>query len=373
MGRRADRDGDDERVIMQIIVLGMHRSGTSAVVRLLNLMGAYLGPPGSIKGANPENPKGFWENEDLVELNKGVLAAQRCLWDRLGEFDRTRLGDERLATLRRRALDFLIDLDRSRPWAVKDPRMCLLMPFWRPMLEVPVCVVVNRNPVEVAGSLRARNGMPVPVGVALWELHMVEALRGTQDIPRMLVQYHDLLDDPVRTAQRLVERLCQSGVRGLAPPEESEVRAFVDADLRRQRATTEQLEDFLTRPQLALARALSDGSALEGGYLPEQSETGKETLRSHDATLLAEAKAKHLRGEVSERDRTIEGLQEELSRSRDTARARTDDLSSATHALEGLRESERAILDKLDAIHEAVSRLEQRVAGLEQAGEGGCE
>lgn len=350
---------------MQIIVLGMHRSGTSAVVRLLNLMGAYLGPPGSIKGANPENPKGFWENEDLVELNKGVLAAQRCLWDRLGEFDRTRLGDERLATLRRRALDFLIDLDRSRPWAVKDPRMCLLMPFWRPMLEVPVCVLVNRNPVEVAASLRARSGMPVPVGVALWEFHVVEALRGTQDIPRMLVQYHDLLDDPVRTAQRLFERLCQAGVRGLNSPDEAEVRAFVDADLRRQRATTEQLEDFLTRPQLALARALADGSALDAAYLPDQSETGKEILRSHDATLFAEAEVKHLRGEVAERDKTIEGLHDELSKSRDTAKARTDDLSSATHALEGLGASKKAILDKLDALNGTLERLEQRMADLE--------
>ena len=58
---------------MQILILGMHRSGTSVVARLLNMMGAYFAPEGVSNGANEENPKGFWERQDVRALNDLVL------------------------------------------------------------------------------------------------------------------------------------------------------------------------------------------------------------------------------------------------------------------------------------------------------------
>jgi len=58
---------------MQLIILGMHRSGTSMQTRLLNLAGAYFGPEGSSTGANDENPKGFWERVEARRLNDAVL------------------------------------------------------------------------------------------------------------------------------------------------------------------------------------------------------------------------------------------------------------------------------------------------------------
>ena len=71
---------------MQILVLGMHRSGTSMVARLLNLMGAYFAPEGVSLGANQENPKGFWERRDLCALNEMVLQSSGADWHRLSGF-----------------------------------------------------------------------------------------------------------------------------------------------------------------------------------------------------------------------------------------------------------------------------------------------
>ena len=58
---------------MQIIVLGMHRAGTSAVTRLINLMGAYLGPEEQLLPATPDNPKGYWERIDVLQLHEWLL------------------------------------------------------------------------------------------------------------------------------------------------------------------------------------------------------------------------------------------------------------------------------------------------------------
>ena len=73
---------------MQILVLGSHRSGTSVYARLLNMMGAYLGAPESIKGPNPENRKGFWENDEVVDINKLVMHTVGCRWDRVVSMNR---------------------------------------------------------------------------------------------------------------------------------------------------------------------------------------------------------------------------------------------------------------------------------------------
>ena len=72
---------------MQLIVLGMHRSGTSVLARLLNMMGAYFGSEGISTGANEENPKGFWERRDVRDINDFVLHSVDCDWDRVADFN----------------------------------------------------------------------------------------------------------------------------------------------------------------------------------------------------------------------------------------------------------------------------------------------
>ncbi|MBK6855810.1 MAG: hypothetical protein IPG97_04435 [Microthrixaceae bacterium] len=71
---------------MQLVILGMHRSGTSGVTRLLNMAGAYFGPPGIATDANEENPKGFWERRDVRALCDGLLQGAGFDWFRLGGF-----------------------------------------------------------------------------------------------------------------------------------------------------------------------------------------------------------------------------------------------------------------------------------------------
>jgi hypothetical protein len=72
---------------MQLIVLGMHRTGTSVIARLLNMIGVYFGPEGMNTGANLENPKGFWERKDIRNANDKLLHTNNLDWNRIARFD----------------------------------------------------------------------------------------------------------------------------------------------------------------------------------------------------------------------------------------------------------------------------------------------
>lgn len=113
---------------MQVIVLGMHRSGTSVLARILNLMGLYLGPEGMSTGANPENPKGFWERRDVRFLNDAVLHSVGCDWDRVSCLDLAAVPPEMGEAFDEVAKRTLLEMDAHRPWFIKEPRLCLLLP-----------------------------------------------------------------------------------------------------------------------------------------------------------------------------------------------------------------------------------------------------
>src|SRR5688572_14316502 len=133
------------------------------------------------------------------------------------------------------------------------------MPLVRPILEAPVFVHVTREPLEIAESLSERNGYPVPVGLALWEVYTAHALAASAGEPRVVVSYGDLMHDPVATTTRLVDALTSLGVPALRVPTDREITAFVTPSLHRQHETAVARAAYLNPPQLALAGALDDG------------------------------------------------------------------------------------------------------------------
>jgi len=220
---------------MQILIFGMHRSGTSMTTRLVNMMGAYFGPENSIGTVKDENPKGFWERAEVYKLNDALLAAHGCSWSDLKNWSFSEplsVSDAVTENIRR----FIHGMDAFRPWVVKDPRMCLTFSAWRPVLEVPVAVLVHRNPIEVAVSLQTRNNFPLEYGIALWEHYVVGLLNNTMDVPRAFVRYVDLHQRPMEACEALHTQLVTLGVRRLEMPYENEIRAFIDPTLYRSRA-----------------------------------------------------------------------------------------------------------------------------------------
>src|SRR5918998_1352262 len=139
-----------------VAVVGMHRSGTSMVAKLLQQAGLNLGDEVDLMPPAEENPEGFYEHLEFVRLNDEVLNAAGAGWDcpPAPGFD---WDDEVFDPFQTRARRLVAPLQERLPWGWKDPRTSLTLPFWRSAFGPLGTIVVVRNPLEVVTSLHRRN------------------------------------------------------------------------------------------------------------------------------------------------------------------------------------------------------------------------
>jgi hypothetical protein len=254
---------------LQVIVLGMHRSGTSLVASLLGLLGAYLGDEEDFIPADQDNPQGFWERRGVISLNNLVLRAGDAAWDRVAGFDVSRIRGRFRRRFASGAASLIQGLDTHGTWAIKDPRLCLTLPLWRPLCRHAVCVVTLRHPAEVASSLERRDRMPLATGVALWERYTRSALEASEGLPRTALLFDDLFARPEETARGLRAFLAARRSAELGPVDDEAVRRHVNPSGRHHRAADASRDTgALLGPQRELWQRLS------GGVLPPAAEVG---------------------------------------------------------------------------------------------------
>lgn len=223
---------------MQIIVLGAHRSGTSAVARIINMLGAYAFSEGTSNGVNDENSKGFWERKDIRKINDEFLWANNWDWHLVSSFNLEKATPRSVATYQREFRKILLDLESQRPWVIKEPRLSLLFPLIRSMLEIPFIVHVYRDPLESALSLNKRNKIPVEYGLALWESYNLNIINETEGLEHITISYNNLMENSFSCVETLYKALVSSGMTMLRMPSRKEVEAFISPDLYRQRNTS---------------------------------------------------------------------------------------------------------------------------------------
>ncbi|MBS0381180.1 MAG: glycosyltransferase [Proteobacteria bacterium] len=214
-----------------VLVLGMHRSGTSASAGLLKILGVDLGR--HLMAPAPDNPKGFWENLDVVAINESLLAGLDRHWDDVRPLPQDWMASAS-AQQARAAIGELVarEFAASPLWAAKDPRLSRTAPLWREVLHArgiePVFVLVVRHPEEVIASLTERGGAPMPdTARLLWLRHLIEAERASRGCPRQLVAYEDLLADWRGGVERIAAGL---GIDWPRQPEavQGEAAVFLD-------------------------------------------------------------------------------------------------------------------------------------------------
>lgn len=230
-----------------LVVLGMHRSGTSMLTGLLHKTFGYeLGGP-LFKGK--ANQKGFFENGNVVEQNDEYLCSQNMsYWYNTHQtFDGERaLRDYLTGRLDteygRRSLSFFRNVTESnRTWIQKDPRMCLTLPTWIPLLNLvgvptPAIVFVYRHPLASARSFhRVDATISITSGLQLWMTYNQRALLHSQGLCRVVTSNAALLDDPRTEVQRIADQL--KSQCGLVPPQSKNqvnpdiIKDFVDKTL----------------------------------------------------------------------------------------------------------------------------------------------
>ncbi|MGH9102584.1 MAG: sulfotransferase family protein [Acidimicrobiales bacterium] len=215
-----------------IMVLGMHRSGTSAITLGLAELGAPLGTPQTAMPPSASNTAGYWEQLPLMFVNDTLLAHLGASWQ-----DPPEPGVDLLGALEPQsamAVDSFREVFPGRHWLWKDPRTCLLAPFWAHALgDEHVVVVVFRHPHEVARSLRRAEGVEEARGRHLWSAYTRSALSYAAGRPSFLVCYEDALADADAFGLVASRLFGLAGMRA-APGGRERIRGALDAGLRHQ-------------------------------------------------------------------------------------------------------------------------------------------
>ena len=228
-----------------LVVAGMHRSGTSAMARLLSLVGGAL--PERVMDPGPDNPLGYWEPWEMVALDDAILRSIGSRWDNVFAV----ADNDRAFAIRDQFLDqakaFLnLNFGDQDLLVLKDPRSSILTRFWRQALDEiavdPVYVIMVRHPFEVAESLKARAGTSRDTALLLWTSYMLAVERDTRDAPRIFVDYGDLLSDWRGVLDR-IEAVMGRALPNRTPQADAEVETFLSKSHRHHEADSQALEE----------------------------------------------------------------------------------------------------------------------------------
>lgn len=191
-----------------VVVLGMHRSGTSAITRGLEVLGVDLGGE-LIPGIEDQNKKGFYEDRDVNRLNHELLLSLGHDWNSSAPLSEQELTESPVSRQHlQRAVELLqFKLRGDNCFGIKDPRIARLLPFWQNVFELAKCrvsyIIAYRNPLNVALSLSKRDGMAMEKALYLWFEHMLRSLTLTRGARRVVVDYDRIMKDPSGQLKRI--------------------------------------------------------------------------------------------------------------------------------------------------------------------------
>ena len=291
-----------------IVVLGMGRSGTSAVTRMFARTGFFAGCHDDLMPATQANPTGHWENLRIWRANEQILHRLAGSW-----FDPPPVAAQVAArdwatSPLRFELDCIIAQAGDAPVAIKDPRIGVMLPLWRPIIAARLQpVLVIRDPVEIASSLARRDGTPPSATIAAWELHMACLLEHLDGQMVTVAPYAHLLAEPYLGPQIVEQAAAQIAPTRRIRVQVSAASEALDPAFHHNRVASGDHDAHLTGRQARLWTYLSS--------LP----AGNQTLDPGDLRLPSRTARSRVRSET-ERVRVAESLATERARALDLDR-----------------------------------------------------
>ena len=385
-----------------LLILGMHRSGTSALTRVLNVMGASL--PRNIMGAGLGNEDGHWESETLVTYHDQLLEKEDSHWH----------DWQALRVLPSRQKEAAIDIQAlveseygpAPLFVLKDPRICRFVPIYLEALKgagIAACpVMIFRNPLDVIDSLRRRAENWGPKftradAALLWLRYVLEAEHATRGMARTFLSFEDLLED----WRGVVTRVQETFNLPFMPMEEigPEIDAFISPDKRHHaRRTVEIVLDPLLRDwvgeaweayllltrnpksKTAMARldrvaeAFNGASPVLQAFFEEvHQEHGQETGKLSDAIAqkekdleaLAEAKSQ-LEASLSERGEAVSQLQVEWAALNEQVAAMEARVAAQQEEISALRQLSSDKDEVISARDKVVAEMERALQHMQE-------
>ena len=213
--------GSDSDMKTVVMIVGMHRSGTSCLTGSLQQCGLYLG---EVYTEGPFNRKGVRENARIMCLNDALLAKNSADWrtppvEVVWDQDHIRERDDIIREF---------DANSEKMWGFKDPRVLFTFPFWKEGLQNIKMVGTFRHPVSVAQSLNFRNQMAMEDGLELWYAYNCKLLALLQEYGFPLISFDVPSDQYLASVEFVTHYL---GLNLATPPSES---TFFEETLRTQ-------------------------------------------------------------------------------------------------------------------------------------------
>jgi hypothetical protein len=354
-----------------VIVLGMHRSGTSALTSMFVACGYYVGREQDLLPAQESNPNGHWENTHLLDRHEEMLERLGGTWlDPPAAARQLAAAAWAVPILQEQVTRVLAEAGTA-PIAIKDPRVGGLLPLWREVIEDrlhPVLAV--RDPLEVARSLHRRDETPHALALAAWELHTAALIKYLHGREVTVAPYATLVETPA-----LAERVVTDATEMVDAERAAHVRPdhageALEIQYHRNRAGDDEHPEWLTVRQLELWQWL------------RQLAPGRQRLEVPPALQIARGAARSSTHQEAERVKALElerqrsaRLQGELERER----LQTQSLTAELADTRGQIEIAQATLARADATRRslmtsaswrvtaplrAAKRLVRRVPGL---------
>jgi len=372
-----------------LLVLGMHRSGTSAFSGVLSELGCDQ--PATKMTPRPDNERGYFESQKIHLFHNKLLESAGTSWDSYGKIGTNWFTSPREAEYHAKALVVLEEeFGTSALFVLKDPRICRLMPFWKDVLEDygcrPLVAHIHRNPLQVAASLEARDGFPRDLSLLIWLRHVLEAEHGSRELPRFFTSYARLLANWSGVTKALQEQLDLSLPR-FNNTAARKVEAFLSADLKHQTDPAEKLvENPLISEWVRRAYMILDRWATEGENPDDHPELDQirdsfdmalpafsgladsnRDLQRDVARLQSSAEQiPNLESQLAAKDEQVETLSSELEKAQDETKTLTGQLHETYSALAQRSHEADELRSDLDRAKLRVAEAEEKMATLSE-------
>ena len=307
-----------------VLVLGMHRSGTSLCSHILSTLGVDIVDE---IGVNRGNDKGHWERWEIVEFHDRILRLFNR--DYFGRFHDFALpvawwAEPRVAQIRKEMVAFLERRMGSSYFGFKDPRTVRLMPVWHQILNelklAPKRVLCLRNPAQIGRSLNAHDGLDREIGEYRWLVHMIDFFRYTTNFDFCTIEYEEWFNNPssnIEKLQKFLDLQWQQSEADLGLV----LSGIIDPGARHDDADHRKADQPLVRTLYTLAsRAGQDEARDQIAYIVSQfisfQQLQRPFLQAYEDVAKTAAKypeieqqAMALRAAVSERDAAVEAAE----------------------------------------------------------------
>ena len=239
-----------------VFILGMHRSGTSALTGMLAKAGFAV--PSDLMPATNANPKGYWESVDIMHVNEDFLAGMESHWTSSLQLPAGWSQSINSRKWRASLLSIICDsFGGAELPVIKDPRFCTLITGLEPWLESGLIestiLMPIRNPLEVANSLREAEGIDLNKALRLWIKSVFTTEEATRGYKRKFIIFDELIQKPNKVLETCLQLVDKKANRETTESIEnyrdvgqqdalSHATAFIDKRLKRQQAAVSERE-----------------------------------------------------------------------------------------------------------------------------------